>query len=282
MDLLHHFRLIESSNNERIKRIKVHLQGGLAATKLRQETQETVLEGVHLLDAWLKAKQSANIRSIVTTLASLQHPEIAAMFELLITLLTTENRAFPELILVEEKLAKTLSSFAHGPILICTIQIPDEDFMSIESQFNIVIDAVQDAGNVGSILRTATAAGIKQVFCTKGTAHVWSAKVLRAAMGAHPHLQIREGMSPEDFSGLKQPVLITSLNPKSQSIYTLSEQLKSPHTWVFGNEGSGVHPDFYKIGTSVFIPQHTGMESLNVACASAICLFEARRIRVYT
>ena len=78
-------------------------------------------------------------------------------------------------------------------------------------QDSIVLDRVQDAGNVGSILRSASAMGFRQVLALKGTAALWSPKVLRAGMGAHFGLQLHEGLSPEDLDALQLPLLVTHL-----------------------------------------------------------------------
>jgi TrmH family RNA methyltransferase len=99
-------------------------------------------------------------------------------------------------------------------------------------------------------------------------------------MGAHIHLTIQEGLRPSDFLDPPQPMLVTTLDNSSSSIYSIPDILLKPHSIVLGNEGQGVHLDFYHSGKSVFIPQEANIESLNVGAATAICLFEARRIRL--
>lgn len=138
---------------------------------------------------------------------------------------------------------------------------------------SVVLDRIQDAGNVGSILRSASALGFKQVLALKGTAALWSPKVLRAGMGAHFALQLHEGAGAGDLPALSLPLLATS----SHGGLLLGRQpLPSPCAWVFGNEGQGVAPELLASAHAlVRIPQPGGEESLNVAAAAAICLYAA-------
>lgn len=140
----------------------------------------------------------------------------------------------------------------------------------------VVLDGVQDAGNVGSILRSAAAAGVTRVFCAPGTAYAWSSKVLRAGMGAHFLLEIYEDVVPETLiERLAIPVALTdSHGAQALDMCDLSGAV----AWVFGNEGAGVSEPWRAAdGLRVTIPQPGGMESLNVAAAAAVCLFEQCR-----
>jgi RNA methyltransferase, TrmH family len=140
---------------------------------------------------------------------------------------------------------------------------------------SVVLDRLQDPGNVGSILRSAAAFGFKQVLTLKGTASLWSPKVLRAGMGAHFALQLHEGLELADLAALKLPLVATS----SHATATLGQsELPSPCAWVLGHEGQGVSLELLaRCALSVRIPQPGGEESLNVASAAAICLYESVR-----
>jgi len=143
----------------------------------------------------------------------------------------------------------------------------------------LILDCIQDAGNVGSMMRTAAAAGLSHVICMKGTAQVWSPKVLRAAMGAHRHLKVFEAWTLNQIrEKIKIPLLATSLIA-DQDLYDLGDELLDPHAWVFGNEGAGVDAELLAIAKGVIVPQDPCVESLNVGAAAAICLFEMRRVR---
>lgn len=134
----------------------------------------------------------------------------------------------------------------------------------------VVLDRVQDAGNVGSILRSASAFGFKQIIAMKGTAALWSQKVLRAGMGAHFALHLVEGVGPEALQQLKVPLLVTSSH-RGGLIH--ASTLPWPCAWAMGHEGQGVGEAVEALAAQhVRIAQPGGEESLNVGAAAAICL----------
>ncbi len=135
---------------------------------------------------------------------------------------------------------------------------------------SVILDQVQDAGNVGSILRSAAAFGYRQVIALKGTAALWSPKVLRAGMGAHFALQLIEGVQPDVLDALAVPILVTSSH---QGALVHEQKLPWPCAWALGHEGQGVSQAVVaRASLSVRIGQPGGEESLNVAAAAAICL----------
>lgn len=140
---------------------------------------------------------------------------------------------------------------------------------------SLVLDRLQDAGNVGAILRSAAAFGVRQVLALKGTAALWSPKVLRAGQGAHFGLTLIEGLAVADLAALAVPWVATS----SHAAALLNQTpLPSPCAWVLGHEGQGVSGALLaRCALTVGIPQPGGEESLNVAAAAAICLYESAR-----
>ena len=134
----------------------------------------------------------------------------------------------------------------------------------------LVLDRVQDAGNVGAMLRSASAFGFAQVLALKGTAALWSQKVLRAGMGAHFGLHLVESASAADIAQLNVPLLATSSH---QGAFLHQADLPWPCAWAMGHEGQGVGPEVASQAQQwVRIAQPGGEESLNVAAAAAICL----------
>jgi len=134
----------------------------------------------------------------------------------------------------------------------------------------VVLDRVQDAGNVGSILRSAAAFGFGQVLALKGTAALWSPKVLRAGMGAHFGLRLIEGAAPADVLALGVPAVATSSH---QGEWLHAARLPHPCAWLMGHEGQGVGEELQALAAAhIRIAQPGGEESLNVAAAAAICL----------
>ena len=140
---------------------------------------------------------------------------------------------------------------------------------------SLVLDRVQDPGNVGSMLRSAAAFGFGQVLALKGTAALWSPKVLRAGMGAHFGLHLVESLTEADLATLAVPLVATDPHA-GPALHEL--QLPRPCAWVLGHEGQGVSASLAAAcALRVRIPQPGGEESLNVAAAAAIVLYESSR-----
>jgi RNA methyltransferase, TrmH family len=147
----------------------------------------------------------------------------------------------------------------------------------------VVLDRLQDPGNLGTLMRSAAAAGVEEVWCLEPTVDVWSPKVLRAAMGAHFVMHVVASLpEPEMFAAVKARglrLLAADHGPGALSIYSPTLDLTQPCAWVFGQEGDGVAPSIRSEAQRVEIPQSDQVESLNVAAAAAICLFEMVRQR---
>ena len=138
----------------------------------------------------------------------------------------------------------------------------------------VILDRLQDAGNVGAILRCASAFGFRQVLALHGTAALWSHKVLRAGMGAHFGLQLAEGLHESDLDALRLP-LVTTSSHTGPFLHELQREARLPArcAWVMGHEGQGVRESLMaRASLQVRIAQPGGEESLNVATAAAICL----------
>lgn len=135
----------------------------------------------------------------------------------------------------------------------------------------VVLDRLQDPGNVGSILRSAAAFGFGQVLALKGTAALWSPKVLRAGMGAHFGLRLLEGVDAAALDDLGVPLLATSSHG-GELLHQAA--LPWPCAWLLGHEGQGVSNALLeRADRLVRIAQPGGEESLNVAAAAAVCLY---------
>ncbi|MEI6025106.1 MAG: RNA methyltransferase [Betaproteobacteria bacterium] len=150
----------------------------------------------------------------------------------------------------------------------------------------VLLDRLQDPGNVGSILRSASALGVRQVWSTPGTAALWSPKVLRAGMGAHFALNLCEAVDLAGLPGQAGPDRFqrepaTWVATSSHASAVLGQvALPDPCVWVMGHEGQGVATEILaRCRLTVRIPQPGGEESLNVAAAAAICLYESARRR---
>lgn len=253
---------IQSKDNSKLKTLK----GLLEQHNIRKKLQQSVLEGAHLLETYLQ--QLGQPHSVFSTEAGLAH---------------TENQvALAQLqcpiYILPENLFNNISKLGKSSALISIINIPTTPSQWQRTQDTLVLDAIQDAGNVGTLLRSAAAVGIKQIIATTGTAKLWSPKVLRASMGANFSLNLFENIDENDIiHGFDIDVFATSSH-QATSLY--QRDLRSPCVWILGNEGQGVKPQFLQHAQAVCIPQPGGQESLNVAIAGSICLFEMMRQRL--
>ena len=140
----------------------------------------------------------------------------------------------------------------------------------------VLLEDIQDPGNVGTILRTAAAAGVDTIYLSPACADCWSPKVLRAAMGAHFGINIVERANLPQVAGDFAGSVIATHLAAAVSLYSLD--LTGPVAIVFGNEGQGVSADLLQqVDTRAIIPMSGRTESLNVGAAAAICLFERVR-----
>ncbi len=223
------------------------------------------LEGVHLVQSALQAGFRAD--PLVTTDEGLQVPEIAALVQA-----TGEDSA----VVLHRALFNWISTVEHGPQVGMLMERPKGARPLAGSA--VVLDRIQDAGNVGTILRTAAAAGCGAVYLLRGTAGAWTPKVLRAGMGAHFHVPIFEDAPWDQVANIVPRPIYATAAVADVGLYELD--LNQPVTWVFGNEGQGISEHLMaKCSAVVRIPQPGPVESLNVAAAAAVCLFEGVRQR---
>ncbi|CAM5791291.1 TrmH family RNA methyltransferase [Castellaniella caeni] len=226
-----------------------------------------LLEGEHLCRAWFE-RYGVPLALIVSEGFQAQSP---GWIKPLWSACETVRR-----VVVEDHLARVLSQVEHGPAVFFLVDVPVPAMPARVTEGCLWLDRVQDPGNLGTLLRTAAAAGLTAAFLSEGCAAAWSPKVLRSGQGAHFALQVHERV---DLSALRArldiPLAATTLE-QARSLYRLD--LRAPCAWLFGNEGRGVAPALLQgADWRVHIPQSAGVESLNVAAAAAICLFEQRR-----
>ncbi|TSE32625.1 TrmH family RNA methyltransferase [Tepidimonas charontis] len=170
---------------------------------------------------------------------------------------------------VTPALMRHISALESPAPIACLARVPAQPTWQGDAPA-VVLDRLQDPGNVGSILRSASAFGVRQIVALRGTVALWSSKVLRAGMGAHFHLHILEGCEPGDLHALRVPLLATSSH---HGQWLHEADLPWPCAWLFGHEGQGVQAALQaQAALTVRIAQPGGEESLNVAAAAAICL----------
>lgn len=162
--------------------------------------------------------------------------------------------------------------------VIACITIPDNitNTPLQNKDFCVLLETIQDPGNLGSILRSAAAAGVSDVYLSIDCADVWSPKTLRAAMGAHFLLTIHQQSKLTNIIKQFNGEVIATAPQAKRSLYQLP--LTGPIAFVFGNEGAGLSNEILQItNQQIMIPMPGKTESLNAAAAVAVCLFERVR-----
>lgn len=254
---------ITSRDNPLYKDIK-HLA---TSSQARRKSGRTLLDGVHLCEAYWQHHGAPQLCVVAEN--SLQHHEVAAV-------VARCEQKHIHCISLPDALYNGISQVEHGLGLMFVVATPTPVLPVELREASVALDNLQDPGNLGSILRSAAAAGIRNVFCSPGTAFAWSPKVMRAGMGAHFLLNIFENADLHALlKNARIPVLATSSHT-TQTIY--QAQLNQPVVWLFGHEGQGVAQELMDLASAtVTIPQQAAIESLNVAASAAICFFEQVR-----
>lgn len=256
-------RLISSRDNAQYKQLRQLATSGQA----RRKSGRTLLDGVHLCEAWL-AHRGAPLLCAIGESARC-HPEAGRV-------LGECDRLGTECIVLPDALFSPVSQVEHGVPLVFVVALPEPEAGLKVDCASLLLDGLQDPGNLGSILRSAAAAGVKRVFCGQGTVAAWSPKVMRAGMGAHFILDIIEDA---DLAALVAEATVPVFATSSHASTSIHEaDLRAPSAWLFGHEGQGVSPALLASATQqLTIPQSAAIESLNVAASVAICLFEQLR-----
>ena len=249
-------KIIDSKQNASYKYFKK------IATKksFRKEKNKTILVGPHIINTFLKAKKDVEcfIRD-----------ENKESFEIKEIIKSNSNIEIYDL---KHGLFLELSNLKSSNGLIALIDIPIEEGIEIKKGLNLFIDGIQDPGNLGSILRTAEAAGINSVYLSKTSAELWSPKTLRGSQGAQVNLKCYENQE-----------LLILCDQVSLPIYSLSicgnslydDDIPKDLILILGSEGGGINAEIISKSTkSISIPMQGSIESLNVGAAAGIFIYE--------
>ena len=254
-------KYITSRDNPLFKELK-KLAG---SSRQRHKAGQTLLDGIHLVQSCLAS--GAKPLHVLITETALQQREVSSLLEKIPGVPLTQ---------LNDGLFAELSELKTPAGILALIEQPQPRVSAAHSNFCLLLEDIQDPGNLGSILRSAAAAGCDAVFLSTGCADAWSPKVLRAGMGGHFALSIHEAVDllaiATEFSG---QILATSLKAK-KNLYDCD--LRGKLAFAVGNEGAGLSQSLLAAATQhVAIPMPGQVESLNVAAATAVCLFEAVR-----
>jgi TrmH family RNA methyltransferase len=231
----------------------------------RRQTGLALIDGPHLVRCF--HERFGPPEQLVISRGAGEQPEVAALLRQLAAVSPLE---------LGPGLFRRLSPVTTPTGILAVVRIARPPAAPAPDRPALLLDRLQDPGNLGTVLRSAAAAGMGQVLLSPGTADAWSPKVLRAAMGAHCHLAIHEYVDLAAFAaGFTGAV--HALDARGP-VALYDADLSGTVALLLGNEGVGLSPDLLALAAErLAIPMPGGTESLNVAAAAAICLYERVR-----
>lgn len=261
--------MITSLQNTLVKHVV-----SLKRRKDREEAGEFVIEGRRLLAEALN--RGADIRQVFLAPGKRQPEWEPLMKEI-------ERRRLP-LEEVDERVMRKLSLTVEPQGLLAVLKQPHHDWADVQigpDTVLLVLDGIQDPGNLGTILRTALAAGVQYVCLSKGTVDLYNDKVVRSTMGAVFALTVLDEQdAPEILAFCREHSLRLGLADLKGDAPYKAGVLKPPLALVIGNEGNGPQEIFRSAAdVKVAIPMFNEVESLNAAVAAGILLYETVRQR---
>ena len=235
------------------------------STRERSKSKQILMDGTRLIRAYAEQFGLQDSTLLISEVGA-NRPEIRQILQTL---------SPPHVYLLPDELFAQIAQVETPEGIAAIAGIPRVE-PKASDDFRILLDGIQDPGNLGGLLRTAAAAGATSACLAKGCADAWSPRSLRGGMGAQFLLPLRERIALElALTGFHGAVIATS--PRARhSIYDVD--LSGPVAMIFGSEGRGLADDVSALANQlVYIPMAGKVESLNVAAAAAICCFERLR-----
>ncbi|MEO8386354.1 MAG: RNA methyltransferase [Betaproteobacteria bacterium] len=258
-------KIIRSRDNMLVKQLIALAH----SSRERKKAGLTVLDGIHLVRAYIDA-----VGEPVAVMISESAQDRLEVVELLGRCQHANQNLFAD------PLMAAASSLDSPAFMMAIVSTPVPQAIPADADVVLALEDVQDPGNVGSMLRSAAAAGAKHIALSTTCAFAWSPKVLRAAQGAHFSLNISEGLDLLDFIGRVQGQSLALVPSDAQAKSLFETDLRKPTVFIIGNEGAGLSHRLVEVASDrVTIPMPGKIESLNAAAAGAICLFELVRQR---
>ena len=238
----------------------------------RKKRQQALLEGAHLVESWHTAHGMP--ACLIASEKGRQRAEIAGW-------LAAGERHGARCVVLSDALFVELSNTETPGGLMAVVNLPPAPEAPVTNIDTLLLDGVQDPGNLGSLLRTAAAAGFSQALLSADCASPFSPKTLRAGQGAQFQLRLHEAADLAAFLSAFEGISFAATLRDAESIYAVDLR-QVPAAWVFGAEGAGVRPLALAAARQrvcIPMPGAQSVESLNVGHAAAICLFETLRVR---
>ena len=252
------FKHIISRDNPIFKQLKKLADNA----RERRAEGKTLLDGVHLIEDYLHTFGEPELVIIPEGKSSLEATNLMQ------TLVDVNTIMLPTLMFAE------ITPVTSSTGILALVKTPS--ITPLENiEFALMLEDIQDPGNLGSMLRTALGAGVQAVYLSKGCTDVWSPKALRGGQGAQFHLPMLEGVDLVEtlqlFAGKSYATAMAG-----ESLY--AQDLTQATAFIIGNEGAGLSQKIINAAShKISIPMHAGLESLNAGAATAVCLFERAR-----
>jgi len=256
--------MITSASNPKVKLVRA-----LSERRGREQQGSCLVEGVRLIE---DAMRAGSTPALIFFVAAAQASARAA------TLLAAAQAGHVPRWEVSAEVFASLSDTETSQGVIAVVPIPQLP-LPADPPLILILDQVRDPGNLGTILRSAAAAGAGCALLTAGCADPWSPKVLRAGMGAHFRLPLRAGLSWAEIAAqvVGRPLWLADAH--GEVVYDQVDWTR-PCALVIGGETSGISAEARALGgITVAIPMAGEVESLNAAMAATVLLFEAAHQR---
>lgn len=252
---------IDSAANPRFKALRRLVE----SSSERRRAGRSVLDGVHLVAAY--QEHVGRPEQIAVSRSGMERPGIRALLDAMKGV---------DVVVMGDALFRQLAPVVTPTGILAVVETPRPQPVPLEMDTCVMLEDLQDPGNLGSILRTSAAAGVRHVLLSRGSVHAWSPRVLRAAMGAHFALAIYEGVDLQGVARAYPGKRVATQQRSPRSVF--DADLTGSIALLLGNEGAGLSAGLLSAAdTVVSIPMPGAAESLNVAAAAAVCLFERVR-----
>ncbi len=245
------------------------------APRAAREFGQTLAEGLHLAQAARDARFPVD--ALLVRRGAMQGAVASLVQDLLGAWQGASGGSLP-CYEVAPALYDRIAPVERGVGLTLLVPVPRPEPLYAAQEDLLYLDGVQDPGNAGTLLRTAAAAGIRHVLASGNTAGLWAPKVLRSGMGAHFRIVIREHVAARELPAMLQGEWIAAVAHDAAPLWETDLPAGRPVGWILGGEGAGITAESLAVcARRVCIPTSGSVESLNVAAAAAVCLFERRR-----
>jgi TrmH family RNA methyltransferase len=253
---------VSSRDNPQFRRLARLARSRVA----RRDAQRLLLDGVHLIEAYLNRYGAPGVE-LVARRSDLDRPEVASW------LARIGERAS---LVLADALFDSVAPVEAPTGLLAVVPMPMPDHPRAEKSFKVLLDGIQDPGNLGAILRSAAAAGAEDIFMSAQCADPWSPRCLRGAMGAHFLLRLHDRAPLLEVARQCTAQLIAADPSGPQTVFDAA--LAADAAFIIGSEGQGIDAQLLlQASCRVRIAMAAGVESLNAAAAATLLFYEWHR-----